>query len=430
MLIVNHPPMGEKIKASYTHDELQQLRAFLQDAGAFDFAAAKTGLYPAAALSSQAAAQTGYGHVWVRDNVYVAHALALIGRGDLADRVALALARFYTNHSAKFFDIIDGARSHRVVMDRPHIRFNGAELIEVPESWAHAQNDALGYFLWFYLQRALAGAFTADAGLIEMFALYFERIDYARDADSGHWEERAKVEASSIGCVVAALRQVCEWRRRQGEKSPWRRLTDETLERLLGQGEAALENILPFECRGPDERLVRRYDAALLFLIYPLGVVAEDMGRRIFDNVVENLRGDYGVRRYLGDSYWTADYKQKLDRRFWTGDFSLSLSVRDKLAQPGEEAQWCLFDPILSVIASQRYAKTRAREDRQRQIFHFNRALGQLSGPDGPAGALRCPEAYYRENGRYIPNDHVPLLWTQANLLMAFAAMEAAAIDA
>ena len=154
------------------------------------------------------------------------------------------------------------------------------------------------------------------------------------------------------------------------------------------------------------------------------------MQRRLFDDVVENLQGDYGVRRYLGDSYWTADYKQKLDKRFWTGDFSLSLSVRDKLAQPGEEAQWCLFDPILSVIAGQRYAMTRALEDRQRQIFHFNRALGQLSGADCPTGPLRCPEAYYRENGRYIPNDHVPLLWTQANLLMAFAAMELAAIDA
>ena len=102
--------------------------------------------------------------------------------------------------------------------------------------------------------------------------------------------------------------------------------------------------ILPFECR--DINLERRYDAALLFLIYPLGVVAPEMARRICDDVVENLQGDYGVRRYLGNSYWTADYKQKLDKKFWTGDFSLGLSVRDKLAAPGEEAQWCLFNSI------------------------------------------------------------------------------------
>jgi phosphorylase kinase alpha/beta subunit len=71
--------------------------------------------------------------------------------------------------------------------------------------------------------------------------------------------------------------------------------------------------------------------------------------------------------------------------------------------------------------------QTRAEDDLQMQIFHFNRSLGQLTGPDCPAGALRCPEAYYREGGRYVPNDHVPLLWTQANLLAAFVAMKATA---
>jgi phosphorylase kinase alpha/beta subunit len=307
-------------------------------------------------------------------------------------------------------------------MDRPHIRFNGAELVEVPQSWAHAQNDALGYFLWFYLRRAGAGGFAADARVVEMFALYFERIEYWRDPDSGHWEERAKLEASSIGSVVAALRLACAWREGQGE-APWRRLTDDRLESLLRLGEAALQAILPFECREASSE--RRFDAALLFLIYPLDVVSPEMAQQIFEDVVLNLQGDYGVRRYLGDSYWTADYKQKLDKKFWTGDFSLSLSVRDKLAQPGEEAQWCLFDPILSVIAGRRYARTQAREDRERQVFHFNRALGQLSGADCPVGPLRCPEAYYRERGRYVANDHIPLLWTQANLLAAFAEMEA-----
>ncbi len=424
MLKVQNPQMREWIREAYNPDALRELRKLLQDAGTFAFNPTPTGLYPAAALPSEASAQTGYGNVWVRDNIHVAHALALTGQERFADRVALALARFYRDHRAKFFDIIDGARSHDVVMDRPHIRFNGAELVEVEENWAHAQNDALGLFLWFYCRRALAGAFEADAGLIEMFALYFERIEYWRDADCGHWEERAKVEASSIGCIVAALRLVREWRERRGASTPWRRgFADDRLGGLLRRGEAALDEILPWESRTPE----RRYDAALLFLVSPLDVVAPDMARRICDDVVANLQGDYGVRRYLGDSYWTADYKKKLHRKYWTGDVSLSITARDKLAKPGEEAQWCLFDPVLSVIAGQRYLATRARDDRERQIFHFNRALGQLTGPDAPAGALRCPEAYYRENGRYVPNDHVPLLWTQANLLAAFAAMEASA---
>ncbi len=428
MTIVHNPVISDKIREKYTKGDLDRLQRFLTDAGAFQFNAMKTGLFPAADLSPAAAAQTGYGNVWVRDNIHIAHALALVGREDWADRAALALAKFYADHRAKFFAIIGGGRSHHFVMHRPHIRFNGAELVEDPQQWPHAQNDALGYFVWFYCKRALAGAFAADFALLEMFALYFERIEYWGDADSGHWEEREKVEASSIGAIVAALTQMRDLRERHGAGSPWRRgLTDAGLERLIGQGRAALEEILPWECKGPSRLLKRRYDAALLFLIYPLDVVAPEMARAISDDVVANLQGDYGIRRYLGDSYWTADYKLKLDSSRWSGDFSLSVSERDRLAKPGEEAQWCLFDPILSVIAGLRYLRTRASEDLQKQVQHFNRALGQLTGPDCPMGALRCPEAYYREGGRYVPNDHVPLLWTQANLLAAFVAMKATA---
>ena len=426
MTKVQNPEISKKIKDKYSEDDLERLQQFLTTAGAFQFNTMKTGLFPAADLSPAAAAQTGYGNVWVRDNIHIAHALAMTGREDLADRAVLALAKFYSDHRAKFFDIINGGRSHHMAMHRPHIRFNGAELVEDPQHWPHAQNDALGYFVWFYGKRALAGAFAADFALLEMFALYFEKIEYWRDADSGHWEEREKIEASSIGAIVAALTEMRGVRERHGAGSPWRRgLTDARLDRLIARGRAALDEILPWECRGPSRILQRRYDSALLFLIYPLDVVSPEMARVICDDVVANLQGDYGIRRYLGDSYWTADYKQKLDRSRWSGDFSLSVSERDRLAKPGEEAQWCLFDPILSVIAGHRYLQTRAKPDLQRQIHHFNRALGQITGPEGPADALRCPEAYYREGGRYAPNDHVPLLWTQANLLSAFVAMKA-----
>ena len=400
------------------------LQEFLDTAGALEFRAMRTGLFPAADLPDAAAAHTGYGNVWVRDNIHVAHALARVGRTDQADRAVLSLASFYQNHRAKLVQIVKGARSHHNPMNRPHIRFNGADLIEDPQVWPHAQNDALGYFIWFYGLRALDGGFAPDFDLIELFVLYFERIEYWRDADCGHWEEREKVEASSIGCIVAALRVTQELRMREGAASPWRRgMSDERLAKLLVRGEDALAAILPWESRGPGRRAERRYDSALLFLIYPLEVVADPMARQICDDVVQNLMGEWGVRRYPDDSYWTADYKRKLRAEAWSGAYSLYHGDRDRLAETGAEAQWCLFDPILSVIAGRRYLKTHAEGDRREQIFHFNRSLGQITGPDCPQGPLRCPEAYYREDGRYVPNDHSPLLWTQANLLCAFLAM-------
>ena len=79
------------------------------------------------------------------------------------------------------------------------------------------------------------------------------------------------------------------------------------------------------------------------------------------------------------------------------------------------------------MIAGQWYLQSGDVADLALQVRHLNRSLAQLSGPDEACGELRCPEAYYLRGGRYVPNDHVPLLWTQANLLQALIAMERSA---
>jgi phosphorylase kinase alpha/beta subunit len=53
------------------------------------------------------------------------------------------------------------------------------------------------------------------------------------------------------------------------------------------------------------------------------------------------------------------------------------------------------------------------------QTHYFNRSLGQITGKDSPIGEFKCPELYYLEQEKYIPNDATPLLWTQANLQIA-----------
>ena len=98
-------------------------------------------------------------------------------------------------------------------MNRPHIRFDGKTLEEIDEKWAHAQNDALGYFLWLYcilVNHKIAVPKKDDQEMLSLFVLYFEKICYWKDEDSGHWEEVRKISASSIGVVVAALKQLKE----------------------------------------------------------------------------------------------------------------------------------------------------------------------------------------------------------------------------
>jgi phosphorylase kinase alpha/beta subunit len=92
--------------------------------------------------------------------------------------------------------------------------------------------------------------------------------------------------------------------------------------------------------------------------------------------------------------------------------------------KPGEEAQWCIFDPIVSVIFGKQYQNTHHASDLQQQIHYFNRSLGQITGNNSQFRAYQCPELYYREQGEYVPSDATPLLWTQANLILALKEME------
>ena len=430
MPITHHEEIRRRIKDRYSAEAVAELIAFLSAQGALTLTPLSTGLYPAADLDPLAAAQSGYGNVWVRDNVYVALALDKAGRRDDASRAVQQLAGFYRNCRHRFEAIVEGRADPSSPVNRPPVRFDGLNLAELP-NLAQAQNDALGYFLWFYCRLARAERFPPDVELLALFPLYFDAIRYWTDEDSGHWEERPKIEASSIGAVVAGLRELRklldlrpELLLAPGNLRGRKTVTSNFIDHLIAEGERALTHILPAECVQPDPRKNRRYDSALLFLIYPLQVVDDAMTERIISDVVKNLQGEYGIRRYLKDSYWTADYKQKVPPELRTAYVSDWHEERDALANPGEEAQWCIFDSIISVIAARRYKNSNDPTELNRQINHLNRSLGQLTGTDRSEGALRCPEAYYLEQGRYVPNDHVPLLWTQANLWLALLALK------
>jgi len=433
MVVTHHEQISRRIKERYSLGDVYDLLGFLRAHGTLRFAALPTGLYPAASIDRKAAAASGYGNVWVRDNVYVALALETAGLSDAARTTVQRLAAFYQRYRKRFEAIVERRADPSLPMNRPQVRFDGLELAELPTPWAQAQNDALGYFLWLYCRLARTGRVQPDRELLALFALYFESIRYWEDEDSGHWEERRKIEASSIGAVVAGLREL-RTTMSQGVVANPRfastAITTALLDRLIDCGRSALAAILPSECVQPDPRKFRRYDAALLFLIYPLEVVDDPMAQQIVDDVLQHLQGDYGIRRYLGDSYWTADYKDKVPAGELTADVSEHQEERDALARPGEEAQWCIFDPIVSVIAGRRYLRTEDPADLDRQVHHLNRSVGQLTGRECPQGELLCPEAYYLERGRYVPNDHVPLLWTQANLRLALLAMKDSAAHA
>ena len=412
-------------EGNYRAADLKRIAAALDEHQTLTFARLPSGLYSASS-AGESITGTGYANVWVRDNIYVAFAHDVTGATPVAIEVVRGLTSFFSRYRHRFDDIISCAVNPQDVANRPHVRFDGLALAEIgDERWAHAQNDALGYFLWLSSTVAASGAMRPDTDSVSVLTRlvrYLQAICFWQDEDSGHWEEQRKISASSIGAVVAGLeafaalmRRSREWRQECGPDS------ESLAASLAERGRQALNGILPAECVQSAGSKNRRYDAALLFLLFPLNVIdAPDIATLVLHDISKYLAGEHGVRRYLGDSYFAPDYETRLSEVDRTRDFSEDLAARDTLlSKIGDEAQWCLFDPILSAYFGRRYLATRSVADRDRQVFHFNRSLAQITTD------WRCAELYYLRRGEYVANPHVPLQWTQANLLVAMHALRA-----
>lgn len=432
---VAFPDVDSLLRDRYRTTEVRELHALLRKQGTFTFTPLENGLFPAAATLTEASDYTGYRSIWVRDNIHIAHAHLALGDRRTAVQTVTALLSYFCKHRFRFRDIIEGNADPAEPMNRPHIRFDGREMQEIDQKWAHAQNDALGYFLWLYSQLALQRLVRPTVehlALLSDFIEYFAAIRFWEDEDSGHWEEVRKISASSIGTATAGLFSLRKWLTACSTGGPGQPqlagLFDlKLLDDLIDRGQSALRQILPSECIQPDPAQARRYDAALLFLIYPLQVIEGNLADDILSDITGQLQGDLGIRRYLGDSYWCENYKSALPPEQRTADFSDDIQRRNSLARPGREAQWCIFDPLVSVIHGQRYLQTGSAADLQLQTGYLNRSLKHLTAAGSPFGALRCPESYYCEQGQYVPNDITPLLWTQSNLSLALEAMHRSA---
>jgi len=410
------------IADSYTTKSISAIRKTLESHRTHEILPVAHGLFAASPSQSRDSA-TGYQNVWVRDNVMVANSLRL--RGDTASAAACVhgMTQFLKTQLPRFREIIDDPG--RVLKEdanrRPHIRFTAENLSELPDKWPHAQNDALGHALWFRFQLANSGALPLtpeDQEVYGVFPEYFDAIEYWQDRDSGAWEEGRKINNSSVGAVVAGLEEMLKYQtpsNRRGKASPTNTSRLERLCDLVAKGRERLDTTLPFE--SPPERLV---DSALLLLIYPLSVLRSRTTEDAVLNLVQaRLKGDFGIKRYAGDSYFCQDYDEWFSPSQMSSDFSERLDYRDAFLQPNCEAQWCIFDPVLSVIYGQRYLGNRSdTASFEKQVHYFNRSLAQVTAKG------QCPELYFLKQGRYVPNAHTPLAWTQANQALAFHLME------
>jgi len=148
------------------------------------FPALQNGLYPASGADD--ATTGGYHYVWVRDNIQISYAHFLNGCIRQAAANLRSLTDYFAKHRERFTAISEGRVDPSNPMDRPNIRFDGLTLDEVPQEWAHGQNDALGYFLWLLSRMTLAGVYSPDeksAQVIDALIPYFRAIRFWEDED-------------------------------------------------------------------------------------------------------------------------------------------------------------------------------------------------------------------------------------------------------
>lgn len=457
--MINHEFQHEDlfVAENYLHNP-QALQEHLVATGALTFGQYEGDLYPASALGKKDGEDTGMTMAWLRDNAHVIAALYDTGFDKPgAIRAGEAVLQVLKDSEA----VLDAAISKpQDIRNRLTVRVDGDTL--APDTEPRVQHDSTGYALWITSKLLLDGAFEPadeDLRIIAKTAKYLGAIEYWHNPDDSHWEEDRRIHLSSIGVAVAGLVEA----QKLLQDHPIDPSVSASISLFITYGQSAMHDIWDLGLTDrphSDDAMIdsessgwpntihadlvvrdilekfrvrpRPHDAALLFLVEPLDSVSPEMAQSIVNDIEEHLIREHGVARYHGDTYWSPYYDEMTEVAERTHAAEGSAEKRNTKAAGiahGEwEAQWTLFDPLLSSYYGKRFQQTADSEDRAKQLKYLNRSLSQLVPHKD--GGLRMPEAYFygynekQKRNSWKPNTHTPLLWSQANLLRALKVFE------
>jgi phosphorylase kinase alpha/beta subunit len=378
-----------------------------------------TGLLPA---STAHTVHGNYGDAWVRDCVYSIQCvwgLALAHRRhsgasrrsfELEQRVLL-LMRGLLAAMMRQADKVESFKHSLDPLDAIHAKFDTGtgEPVVADDGWGHLQLDATALFLLQIAQLSRAGLVVVrsshERDFLQNLVYYVARA--YRVADYGIWERGDKGNhglpernASSIGLVKAALEALdgVDLYGPHGDGSCCLVIPHDAIVRLR----RALVGLLPRESAS------KEVDSACLAVIgYPAWAVDDPaLVERTRARIRAELGGAYGYKRFRRDGHQTV-----------VEDVTRLHYEREELAEFEHiECEWPLFHAyeLITACCEGRWAEAR----------RWRRRLEQLSVE--VEGTALLPELYLvpesaieaerRSPGSQprVPNENVPLLWTQS----------------
>ena len=378
-----------------------------------------SGLLPASTAST---VHGDYADAWVRDNVYSIQCvwgLALAHRRlrgecrrafELEQRVK-QLMRGLMRAMMRQAEKVERFKLSLQPLDAIHAKFDttSGDTVVADDGWGHLQLDATALFLLQLAQLTRSGLVIVQTSHERDFIqnlVYCVARAY-RVADYGIWERGDKGNqglpernASSIGMVKAALEALdgMDLYGPHGDGSCCLSIPQDAVVRLR----RALDSLLPRESASKEA------DSACLSVIgYPAWAVEDPtLLERTRDKIRRELGGAFGYKRFRRDGHQTV-----------IEDVTRLHYEREELAQFEHiESEWPLFFAYELITA--------CCEERWKDARHWRQRLRDVSVErDGiqllpelylvPAEAIEA-ERRYPGTQRRVPNENIPLLWTQS----------------
>lgn len=248
------------------------------------------GAYPASAGFSQ------YGHSWLRDGSFIAHATDLAGRHDSAARFHGWVARSVAAQSQTVRDLVARRRAGEGISEFDFLpaRYTVAGAWE-QDGWPNFQLDGYGQWLWSLArhlevtgQDRLPGEVAAAVGVV---------VDYLEEFWDEPcydcWEEfRSQLHTATLASISTGMSAIARF-----------------VPRAAAIGVAARELVLG-ECVMDGHFIKhignREVDASLLWLATPFGLIEDDHPLMLATvaKIERDLVVDAGVSRYRADTYY------------------------------------------------------------------------------------------------------------------------------